>query len=151
MDNHPTEENQHRIEHPPFRRSQTYHREIQGAGSGRSCFSRSEQRQLQQNTQRDRQTMRLQGSFDLPCSPPHERHDRTFVARRTHRNREPPIGAHEYQDHADIRQNHRPEDKPRHGNLVAQAGGDGEEYLPSHLATLKLHTDERRKEHHHDR
>ena len=47
--------------------------------------------------------------------------------------------------------NHRPEDKPRHGNLVAQAGGDGEEYLPSHLATLKLHTDERRKEHHHDR
>ena len=56
-----------------------------------------------------------------------------------------------YQDHADIRQNHRPEDKPRHGNLVTQAGGDGEEHLPSHLATLKQHTDERRKEHHHDR
>ena len=69
-----------------------------------------------------------------------------FVARRTHRNREPPIGAHEYQDHADIRQNHRPEDKPRHGNLIVQAGGDGEEHLPSHLVTLKQHTDERRKE-----
>ena len=151
MDNHPTEENQHRIEYPSVGRSQTYHREIQGTCKGRSCFSRSEQRQLQQDTQRDRQTMRLQGAADLSCSPPHERHDRTSVARRTHRNREPPIGAHEHQDHADIRQNHRPEDKPRHGNLVAQAGGDGEEYLPSHLVTLKLHTDERRKEHHHDR
>ena len=48
-------------------------------------------------------------------------------------------------------QNHRPEDKPRHGNLVAQVRGDGEEHLPSHLVTLKQHTDERRKEHHHDR
>ena len=94
--------------------------------------------------------MRFQGAADLPCCTPHERHDRTFVARRTHRNREPPIGAHEYQDHADIRQNHRPEDKPRHGNLVAQVGGDGEEHLPSHLVTLKQHTDERRKEHYHD-
>ena len=47
--------------------------------------------------------------------------------------------------------NHRPEDKPRHGNLVAQVRGDGEEHLPSHLVTLKQHTDERRKEHHHDR
>lgn len=42
--------------------------------------------------------MRLQGTFDLPCGTPHERHDRTSVARRTHRNREPPIGAHEHQD-----------------------------------------------------
>ena len=42
--------------------------------------------------------MRLQGAADLSCSPTHERHDRTSVARRTHRNREPPIGAHEHQD-----------------------------------------------------
>ena len=80
------------------------------------------------------------------CSPTHERHDRTSVARRTHRNREPPIGAHEHQNHPNLRQNHRPEDKPRHGNLIVQAGGDGEEHLPSHLVTLKQHTDERRKE-----
>ena len=46
--------------------------------------------------------------------------------------------------------NHRPKDKSGHGNLVAQVGGDGEEYLPSHLVTLKQHTDERRKEHYHD-
>ena len=95
--------------------------------------------------------MRLQGAFDLPCRTPHERHDRASVARRTHRNGEPPFGTHEHKDHPNLRQNHRPEDKPRHGNLVAQAGGDGEEYLPSHLVTLKQHTDERRKEHHHDR
>ena len=87
----------------------------------------------------------------LPSGPTHERHDRTSVARRTHRNREPPIGAHEHQNHPNLRQNHRPEDKPRHGNLIVQAGGDGEEHLPSHLVTLKQHTDERRKEHHHDR
>ena len=30
--------------------------------------------------------MRLQGAADLSCSPTHERHDRTSVARRTHRN-----------------------------------------------------------------
>ena len=94
--------------------------------------------------------MRLQGAADLSCSPTHERHDRTSVARRTHRNREPPIGAHEHQNHPNLRQNHRPEDKPRHGNLIVQAGGDGEEHLPSHLVTLKQHTDERRKEHYHD-
>lgn len=62
--------------------------------------------------------MRLQGAADLSCSPTHERHDRTSVARRTHRNREPPIGAHEHQNHPNLRQNHRPEDKPRHGNLI---------------------------------
>ena len=36
--------------------------------------------------------MRLQGAFDLPCRTPHERHDRASVARRTHRNGEPPFG-----------------------------------------------------------
>jgi hypothetical protein len=46
VDNHPKKEDQHRIEHPPFGRSQAYHREVQGAGKGRSCFPRSEQRQL---------------------------------------------------------------------------------------------------------
>ena len=130
-------ENQHRIEYPSVGRSQTHHREIQGTGKGRSCFPRSEQRQLQQDTERDRQTMRLQGAFDLPCRKAHERHDRTFVARRAHRNREPPFGAHEYKNHPNLRQNHRPEDKPRHGNLVAQVRGHGKEYLPSHLTTLK--------------
>ena len=43
----------------------TYHREVQGAGKGRSCFPRSEQRQLQQDTERDRQTVRFQGTLDL--------------------------------------------------------------------------------------
>ena len=37
---------------------------------------------------------------------------------------------HEHKDHPNLRQNHRPEDKPRHGNLVAQVGRYGEEYLP---------------------
>ena len=46
--------------------------------------------------------------------------------------------------------NHRPKDKSGHGRLVAQVGGYGEEYLPSHLVTLKQYTDERRKEHYHD-
>ena len=81
---HPKKENQHRIEHPSFGRSKTYHREIQGAGKGRSCFPRSEQWQLQQDTQRDRQTVRFQGALDLSRCTSHERHDRTFVARRTH-------------------------------------------------------------------
>lgn len=43
------------------------------------------------------------------------------------------FGAHEHKNHPDLRQNHCPEDKPRHGNLVAQVGGHGKEYLPSHL------------------
>ena len=94
--------------------------------------------------------MWLQGTFDLPLCTSHERHDHAFVAQRTHRNGEPPFGAHEHKDHPNLRQNHRPEDKPRHGNLVAQVGGYGEEYLPSHLVTLKQHTDERRKEYYHD-
>ena len=144
MDNHPKKEDQHRIEHPPFGRSQTYHRKVQGAGKGRSCFPRSEQRQLQQDTQRDRQTMRFQGTFDLPRGSPHERHDRTSVARRTHRNGEPPFGTHEHKDHPNLRQNHRPEDKPRHGNLVAQVGGYGEEYLPSHLIKNRIPMKEER-------
>ena len=42
LDNHPKKEDQHRIEHPSFGRSQAYHREIQGTGKGRSCFPRSE-------------------------------------------------------------------------------------------------------------
>ncbi|GEM_PF-2540026 len=46
--------------------------------------------------------------------------------------------------------NHQPEDKSGHGNPVAQAGGDGEEYPPNHLVPLKQHTDGKRKEHHHD-
>lgn len=73
--------------------------------------------------------MRLQGAFDLSRCTPHERHDRTFVARRTHRNGEPPFGTHEHKDHPNLRQNHRPEDKPRHGNPVAQVGGYGKEHL----------------------
>ena len=77
--------------------------------------------------------MRLQGTFDLSRCTPHERHDRTFIARRTHRNGEPSFGAYQHKDHPNLRQNHRPEDKPRHGNPVAQVGRYGEEYLPSHL------------------
>ena len=42
VDNHPKKEDQHRIKHPPFGRSQAYHRKVQGAGKGRSCFPRSE-------------------------------------------------------------------------------------------------------------
>lgn len=42
LDNHPKKEDQHRIEHPSFGRSQVYHREVQGAGKGRSCFPCSE-------------------------------------------------------------------------------------------------------------
>ena len=40
--------------------------------------------------------------------------------------------------------NHRPEDKPRHGNLVAQVGGYGEEYLPSHLIKNRIPMKEER-------
>ena len=88
--------------------------------------------------------MRLQGTFDLPCGTPHERHDRTSVARRTHRNGEPPFGTHEHKNHPNLRQNHRPEDKPRHGNLVAQVGGYGEEYLPSYLIKNRIPMKEER-------
>lgn len=55
-----------------------------------------------------------------------------------------------YQNHADIRQNHRPKDKSGHGSLVAQVGGYGEEHLPCHSVTLKANTDERGKKHYHD-
>lgn len=43
-----------------------------------------------------------------------------------------------------ISQNHRPEDKPRHGNLVAQVGRYGEEYLPSHLIKNRIPMKEER-------
>lgn len=88
--------------------------------------------------------MRFQGASDLSRCTPHERHDRTSVARRTHRNRKPPFGTHEHKDHPNLRQNHRPEDKPRHGNLVAQVGGHGEEYLPSHLIKNRIPMKEER-------
>ena len=38
VDNHPKKEDQHRIEHPPFGRSQAYHREVQGAGKDGHVF-----------------------------------------------------------------------------------------------------------------
>ena len=88
--------------------------------------------------------MRLQGTFDLSRCTPHERHDRTFIARRTHRNRKPPFGTHEHKNHPNLRQNHRPKDKPRHGNPVAQVGGYGEEYLPSHLIKNRIPMKEER-------
>ena len=48
------------------------------------------------------------------------------------------------QDHPNLRQNHRPEDKPRYGNPVAQVGGYGEEYLPSHLIKNRIPMKEER-------
>ena len=42
--------------------------------------------------------MRLQGTFDLSRCTPHERHYRTSVARRTHRNSEPSFGAYQHKD-----------------------------------------------------
>ena len=50
----------------------------------------------------------------------------------------------EDKDHPNLRQNHRPEDKPRHGNLVAQVGRYGEEYLPSHLIKNRIPMKEER-------
>ncbi len=49
-----------------------------------------------------------------------------------------------HKNHPNLRQNHRPEDKPRHGNLVAQVGGYGEEYLPSHLIKNRIPMKEER-------
>ena len=88
--------------------------------------------------------MRLQGTFDLSRCTPHERYDRTFIARRTHRNGEPSFGAYQHKDHPNLRQNHRPEDKPRYGNPVAQVGGYGEEYLPSNLIKRRIPMKEER-------
>ncbi len=88
--------------------------------------------------------MRFQGTLDLSRRKSHERHDRTFVARRTHRNRQQPSRTHEHKNHPNLRQNHRPKDKPRHGNLVAQVGGHGEEYLPSHLIKSRIPMKEER-------
>ena len=88
--------------------------------------------------------MWFQGTFDLPCGTPHERYDRTFIARCTHRNGEPSFRAYQHKDHPNLRQNHRPEDKPRHGNLVAQVGRYGEEYLPSHLIKNRIPMKEER-------
>ncbi len=82
--------------------------------------------------------MRLQGALDLPSETPHERHDRTSVARRTYRNSEPSFGTYQHKDDTNLRQNHRPEDKSGHGNLVAQVGGYGKEYLPSHLIKNRI-------------
>ena len=48
--------------------------------------------------------MRLQGTFDLPCCKTHERYDRAFIARRTHRNRKPSFEAHEHKNHPNLRQ-----------------------------------------------
>lgn len=82
--------------------------------------------------------MRFQGAFDLPRGKTHERHDRAFIARRTNRNGEPSFGAYQHKDHPNLRQNHRPEDKPRHGNPVAQVGRYGEEYLPSDIGATAM-------------
>ena len=83
-------------------------------------------------------------AYHFPSCTPHERHDRAFIARRTHRNGEPSFGAYQHKDHPNLRQNHRPEDKPRHGNLVAQVGRYGEEYLPSHLIKNRIPMKEER-------
>lgn len=88
--------------------------------------------------------MRLQGALDLPSETPHERHDRTSVARRTYRNSEPSFGTYQHKDDTNLRQNHRPEDKSGHGNLVAQVGGYGKEYLPSHLIKNRIPMKEER-------
>ena len=84
MDYHPTEEDEHGIEHPSVGRSAKDNREVQGNGTGRSCFPHAEQYHLQQDTERDRQAMRFQGALDLSCRKTHERNDRASVQRCTH-------------------------------------------------------------------
>ena len=54
------------------------------------------------------------------------------------------LGHTNIKSHPNLRQNHRPKDKPRHGNLVAQVGGYGEEYLPSHLIKNRIPMKEER-------
>lgn len=119
MDYHPKAEDEHGIEHPSFGRSETYHREVCRNNKGRSCIPRSEQLQLQQDIESNRQTVRSKSAIDLSRCTAYERYDRAFIAWRTYRNREPPVGAYEYKDHADIRPNHQPEDKSGHGDPVA--------------------------------
>ena len=69
--------------------------------------------------------------MDIPLHLWDVKNNNAFIARRTHRNCESSIGAHEHKNHADIRKNHR-----QNGNFVVQAGGYGKEYLPSYLTTL---------------
>ncbi len=61
--------------------TQAYHREIQGADKGRTCFPHAEQQLLQQDTERDRQAVRFQSAPDLSCRQAHERNDRASVQR----------------------------------------------------------------------
>ena len=150
VDNHPKKEDEHRIEHPPFGRSQAYHGEIQGTGSGRSCFPRSEQRQLQQILKE----IGRQCGFKVRLTYHVARHTNATTVLLSHgvpiETVSRLLGHTNIKSHPNLRQNHRPEDKPRHGNLVAQVGGYGKEYLPSHLIKNQ-NTDERGKEYYHDR
>lgn len=58
-----------------------------------------------------------------------ERHDRAFIVWRTHRNGKPSVRTFQHRNHPNLRQNLRPENKSKHGNLVVQAEGYGEEHL----------------------
>lgn len=74
---------------------------------------------LQREAEKDRQAMRYQDPADLSCRKTFCGDHYFAVARRTHRNREPDSWIYEHQDHADIRPDYQPEDKPGYGNPFA--------------------------------
>lgn len=57
------------------------------------------------------QAVRFQDKADLSCGPAHERHDGAALARRAHRDRKQATGAYGFENHADIRAHHQPEDQ----------------------------------------
>lgn len=79
MDYNPKKENQHGIQYPPVGCSPKDNREVQGNDTGRSCIPHAEQYHLQQDTERNRHTMRFQDTAQHTCGKTYERHDRAVI------------------------------------------------------------------------
>lgn len=83
MDYHPKKEDQYRVQYPPVGCSQKDNREVQRHDKGQQSVPYAEQYHLQQDTERNRQTVRLQDTVKHTRCKTHERHDRTFIQRCT--------------------------------------------------------------------
>ena len=84
MNYHPKKEDQYRIQYPPVGCSPKDNREVQGLGKGQQGIPHTEQHHLQQDTERNRQTMRLQDTAQHTRCKTYERHDRAVIQRSTY-------------------------------------------------------------------
>lgn len=83
MDYLPKKENQYGIQYPTVGCSTKDNREVQRNDKGQQGISHAEQYHLQQDTERNRQSVWFQDTAQHTCGKTHERHDRTVIQRST--------------------------------------------------------------------